>query len=155
MFQRILTKEQALQKLRHYCAYQERSHYEVKEKLYAFKLRKQIVEEIISLLIEDDYLNESRFATQFTLGKFRMKQWGRIKIKAALQQKQVSAYNVKSALSQIDEEEYFKTIKKLAEKKMKTLTAETNYNKKHKTIQYLLQKGFENNVIYRALEQPE
>ena len=81
------SKEQALQKLRHYCAYQERCHAEVKEKLYSFGLRKQMVEESIAQLIEEDYLNEERFAIQFAGGKFRMKQWGRVKIKHELKQK--------------------------------------------------------------------
>jgi regulatory protein len=152
MFQRSVTKEQALQKAKHYCAYQERSHAEVKEKLYSFKLRKSDVEEILSSLIEEDYLNESRFATQYASGKFRMKHWGRIKIKISLTQKQVSAYNIKSALAQIDEAEYLKTIERLAEKKGKELKGETAFVKRHKIIQYLLQKGFENNVICRVLD---
>jgi regulatory protein len=154
MFQRSITKEQALQKAKHYCAYQERCHYEVKEKLYSFKLRKSEVEELLSALIEEDYLNESRFATQYTLGKFRMKHWGRIKIKMSLSQKQVSTYNIKSALAQIDEAEYIKTIEHLAEKKEKELKGETAFVKRHKIIQYLLQKGFENNVICRVLDSP-
>ena len=72
----MLSKEQALQKIRHFCGYQERSHREVKEKLYSFKLRKQVVEEIICELIEESYLNEERFAIQFAGGKFRMLNWG-------------------------------------------------------------------------------
>jgi regulatory protein len=79
-FKKQLTKEQALQKARHYCGYQERSHAEVKEKLYSFGLRRQEVEESLSQLIEEDYLNEERFAQQFAGGHFRMKQWGRVKI---------------------------------------------------------------------------
>src|ERR1044072_7160246 len=119
-----LTKEQALQKLRHYCAYQERCHVEVKEKLYSFGLRKQMVEESISQLIEEDYLNEERFAIQYAGGKFRMKQWGRVKIKHALQQKQVSTYCVNKAMKEIDEEDYEKTLHKLAEQKWNSVTGE-------------------------------
>ena len=74
-FKKYLTKEQALQKAKHYCGYQERSHTEVKEKLYALGLRKQEVEESLSQLIEEDYLNEERYARQFAGGHFRMKQW--------------------------------------------------------------------------------
>src|SRR5687767_15443183 len=115
MFQRKqLTKEQALQKLRHYCAYQERCHVEVKEKLYSFGLRKQMVEESIAQLIEEDYLNEERFAIQFAGGKFRMKQWGRVKIKYALKQKQVSEYCIKKAMKELDEKDYGNTLQKLA-----------------------------------------
>ena len=80
MQKKFLTKEEALQKLRQYCAYQERSHYEVQQKLYELGIRKAEHDEIISTLIEEDYLNEERFAIQFVGGKFRMKEWGRKKI---------------------------------------------------------------------------
>src|SRR5450432_470130 len=105
-----LTKEQALQKARHFCAYQERCHNEVKEKLYSFGLWKKDVEETISLLIGDDYLNEERFAIQFAGGRFRMKQWGRVKIRYELKQRQLSEYCIKKALAAIDEEDYHKTL---------------------------------------------
>ena len=100
MFKRAsLSLEQALQKLRHYCGYQERCHQEVKEKLYSLGLRKQDVETAIATLIEEDYLNEERFATQFAGGHFRLKQWGRVKIRFELKLKQVSEYNIKKALA--------------------------------------------------------
>ena len=78
--QNRLTKEQGLEKIKPYCAYQERCHREVKEKLYSYGLRKAEVEEILSFLIEENYLNEERFAVQFAGGKFRIKQWGKKKI---------------------------------------------------------------------------
>lgn len=155
MFQRKqqLTKEQALQKLRHYCAYQERCHMEVKEKLYSFGLRKQVVEESISQLIEEDYLNEERFAIQYAGGKFRMKQWGRVKIKHALQQKQVSTYCVNRAMKEIHEEDYEKTLHKLAEQKWNSVTGEgvNLFVKMSKTSDYLLQKGFESELVRAAI----
>ena len=151
MFQKKqqLTKEQALQKLRHYCAYQERCHMEVKEKLYSFGLRKQMVEESISQLIEEDYLNEERFAIQYAGGKFRMKQWGRVKIKHALQQKQVSTYCVNKAMKEIDEDDYEKTLHKLAEQKWNSVTGEgvNLFVKMSKTSDYLLQKGYEPELV--------
>src|SRR5688500_6130993 len=98
-----LTPEQAFQKIKQYCAYQERSHAEVKEKLYSFSLFKSDVESLISRLIEEDYLNEERFAKMFAGGKFRMKHWGRVKIRYELKQKQVSEYNIKKALQEIAE----------------------------------------------------
>ena len=103
MYKQQLTKEQAHQKAKHYCAYQERCHSEVKEKLYGFGLRKLDVEELMSKLIEEDYLNEERFAVQFAGGRFRLKQWGRVKIKYELKQKQVSEYLIKKAMKTIDE----------------------------------------------------
>lgn len=113
---KFLTKEQALQKLRQYCAYQERSHYEVQQKLYELGIRKAEHDEIIATLIEEDYLNEERFAMQFVGGKFRMKDWGRKKIYYALKEKKVSDYSIKKALQQIDEEAYQEVLRELAEK---------------------------------------
>src|SRR5690349_25179864 len=123
-FKKQLTKEQALQKARHYCGYQERSHAEVKEKLYSFGLRQQEVDEILSLLIEENYLNEERFAIQFAGGHFRMKQWGRVKIKYGLKQKRVSEYCIKKAMKEIDDEDYLKTLQRLAEKKWDSVKGE-------------------------------
>lgn len=144
MFKQHHTKEQAHQKAKHYCAYQERCHSEVKEKLYGFGLRKVEVEELLSTLIEEDYLNEERFAIQFAGGRFRMKQWGRVKIKYELKQKQVGEYNINKAIKAIDEKDYKATLYKLFEQKMKQLSTEKNqFTKKRKLQDYLLQKGFE------------
>jgi regulatory protein len=151
-FKKQLTKEQALQKARHYCGYQERSHAEVKEKLYSFGLRKQEVEETLSKLIEDDYLNEERYARQFAGGHFRMKHWGRVKITYELKQKQVSEYCIRKALKEIDEDDYLKTLDKLAADKWHSLRTETNlFSKMRKTQDYLLQKGYESGLIKQAI----
>ncbi|HUP10668.1 MAG TPA: regulatory protein RecX [Niastella sp.] len=156
MFQKKqqLTKEQALQKLRHYCAYQERCHMEVKEKLYSFGLRKQMVEESIAQLIEEDYLNEERFAMQYAGGKFRMKQWGRVKIKHALQQKQVSTYCINKAMKEIGEADYEKALYKLAEQKWNSVTGEgvNLFVKMSKTTDYLLQKGYEAELVRGVIQ---
>lgn len=150
-----LTKEQALQKLRHYCAYQERCHSEVKEKLYSFGLRKQQVEESISQLIEEDYLNEERFAIQFAGGRFRMKQWGRVKIQYELKQKQVSVYCIKKALQQFDEADYQKTLEKLTRDKWDSVKGAgvNQFVKMSKTTDYLLQKGYESGLIRQEIEK--
>jgi regulatory protein len=148
-----LTKQQALQKIRHYCSYQERSHKEVKEKLYSFGLYKKDVEEIITELIENNYLNEERFATQFAGGKFRLKQWGRKKIQYELQQKGVSPYCIKKGLKEIDEAEYLKTLLKLTTAKWNNLAHEQYLNRQAKTHAYLLQKGFEPSLISQAIQQ--
>jgi regulatory protein len=149
MIQRkYLTKEQALQKAKHYCGYQERSHNEVKEKLHLLGLWKKDVEEVISTLIEENYLNEERYAVAFAGGKFRMKNWGRVKIKYELQQKKISAYCIKKAMKEIDDEDYKKTFSKLAELKWGSLKGEKNiFIKKRKTQDYLMQKGFEYELI--------
>ena len=126
MYKQTFTPDQALPKAKHYCAYQERCHSEVKEKLYSFGLNKKEVEQILSQLIEENYLNEERFAMQFAGGRFRIKQWGRVKIKYELKQKQVSEYCIKKALAAIDERDYQKTLQKLFDAKLKTLKSEKN-----------------------------
>jgi regulatory protein len=148
-----MTRDQALQKARHYCAYQERSHAEVREKLYSLGLYQKDVEEAISVLIEENYLNEERFALQFASGHFRMKSWGRIKIRYELRQKQVGEYCVKKALAAIDEEDYQRTLAKLAESKWDNLSKEKNgFTRRQKTRQYLLQKGYEQGLVDEAIK---
>jgi regulatory protein len=141
----------ALQKLRQYCAYQERSHYEVLQKLWDLGVRKADHDEIITSLIEDDYLNEERFAIQFAGGKFRMKEWGRKKIWYALKEKKVSDYCIKKGLKSIDDESYEKTLNSLAEKKYVSLKGEQYLTRRKKTIDFLLQKGYEPELINKAL----
>jgi regulatory protein len=150
---RRIGKEQALQKLKHYCGYQERSHVEAREKLYSFGLYKQEVEECISRLIEEDYLNEERFAIAYAGGKFRMKQWGRIKIRQGLKERRVSEFCIKKSLKEIDEKKYEETLKKLTSGKWKELGSEKNiFIKMRKTQDYLLQKGYELNLVAAAIQ---
>ena len=147
------TPEQSLPKIKQYCAYQERCHKEVREKLYSFGLNKEEVDEIISTLINENYLNEERFAIQFAGGKFRMKHWGKNKIKQALKFKQVSDYCIKKALKEIDHISYERAFQKLAEQKLKTLKSERNiFVKKRKLQDFLLQRGFENELIKDVLK---
>ncbi|MGZ3838982.1 MAG: regulatory protein RecX [Flavisolibacter sp.] len=153
MQRKILTTEQALQKLRQYCAYQERSHYEVQQKLYELGMRRADHDAILATLIEEDYLNEERFAMQYVGGKFRMKDWGRKKIYYALREKKVSEYSIKKALSQIDEEAYAAVLQELAEKKYESLAKETPLLRKRKTMDYLLQKGYESELVSAALKR--
>ncbi len=152
MYKKQLTKEQALQKLKHYCGYQERCHSEVREKLYQLGVWKKDHGEIIATLIEESYLNEERFAIAFAGGRFRMKQWGRNKIKYELKQKQASDYSIRKALKQIDEEEYLSVLKKLADEKYASLKREQYLVRKKKTMDYLMQRGFEGELVREAVE---
>jgi regulatory protein len=153
MYLQKLTKEQAYQKAKHYCAYQERCHTEVKEKLYGFGLYKKEVEELMANLVEENYLNEERFAIQFAGGRFRIKHWGKVKIKYELRQKQVSDYCIKKALSSIDEKDYERTLLKLFNEKKKTLKTEKNiFIRKRKISDYLMNKGFETDRINEYLK---
>lgn len=152
MQKKQLTREQALQKLRQYCAYQERCHYEVEQKLWKLGVKKKEHGEIMASLIEDDYLNEERFAIQYAGGKFRMNDWGRKKIFYALKEKKVSDYSIQKALKQIEAEDYEKTIATLARKKYDQLREEQYLVRKKKTMDYLLQKGYEAELVNRIIE---
>ena len=151
-YKKHLTKEQALQKLKHYCAYQERSHAEVKEKLNGLGVWRKDQDEIIATLIEENYLNEERFAIAFAGGRFRIKHWGRVKIKYELKQKQVSEYCIKKALKQIEEEEYLRVLTKLANEKYLSLKGEQYLVRKKKLTDYLLAKGYEPALINQVAE---
>ncbi len=142
---------QAFEKIKSYCAYQERSHYEVKEKLYGYGLRKEEVDRILAALITENYLNEQRFAEAYASGKFRIKHWGRYKIKQGLLAKRVSEYCIRKALSQIGEEEYYETLRKIIEKKSLSLREKNPLLKKQKLLNYAVSKGFESDLAHEIL----
>ena len=147
-----LSLEQALQKLRHYCGYQERSHQDAREKLYSFGLRKTDVESAIATLISEDQLNEERFAIQFAGGHFRLKHWGRVKIRYELKGKGVSDYCIKKALATIEETDYDRTLSDQATRKWESLAGETDtFIRRRKVQDYLLQKGYEADRIGAAI----
>jgi regulatory protein len=152
---KTLNKEQVYQKLRHYCAYQDRCHAEVKSKAYTFGLRKADVEELTSRLIEEGCLDEERFAISFAGGKFRMKQWGKMKIKAELKQRQISEYCIAMALAEIDDNKYQETLHKLAVKRWNSIKGQgTNlFVKMAKTRDYLLQKGYEAHLVSALIKE--
>lgn len=152
-FIKRLTKEQALPKIKHYCTYQERSHKEVKEKLYGLGLYKSDVEELMAQLIEEDYLNEERFAIQYAGGRFRMKHWGRVKIQMGLKERQISSYCIKKAMAAIENVAYEKTLHQLAAKKWASLKSEQYLSREGKTRNYLLQKGYESSMVQQAILQ--
>lgn len=148
--------DQAMKKAMHFCAYQERSHAEVREKLYGFGLHKDEVEELMARLISENFLNEERYALAFAGGRFRMKQWGKVKIRQALKAKGVSDYCIKLALASIDPDAYYNMLVKLAKSKWESLSKERNpYIRKGKARLYLLQKGFEQDLVDESLRQAE
>ena len=145
--------EKAFEKAKYYCAYQERSHAEVKKKLYGFGLYKNEVEILMSRLIEDNYLNEERFALAFAGGKFRIKQWGKTRIKYELKLRQVSDYSIKKAIAAIPDEYYKKALQELATDKLAALKTEQNiFTKKSKLQNYLVSKGYEFPLIAEILK---
>jgi len=125
----------------------------VKQKLYGFGLYRQDVEETISKLIEENYLNEERFAIAFAGGRFRSKHWGKVKIEYELKQKKVSPYCIRKAMDEIDDSDYRKTLLQLARKKWSALKGPgaTDYVKSSKTTSFLLQRGFERTLIASAI----
>jgi regulatory protein len=148
---KITNPEIALIKMQSWCAYQERCQQEARDKLYGFGLWPDAVENIISSLIESNFLNEERFAMQFVHGKHVIKKWGRIKIKIELKQKRVSDYCIKKAMAQIDDTEYMTALRKLIETKQR-LTNERNPIKlKLKVLNYALSKGYEKDLVFDVL----
>ncbi|MBK8079859.1 MAG: RecX family transcriptional regulator [Saprospiraceae bacterium] len=145
------TKENVKLNIETYCVYQERCHEEVRSKLLNHGIYGELLEEIISDLIENNYLNEERFAIQFAGGKFRMKKWGKVKIKQALLIKKVSAYSVREALSRIGDEEYLQSIKYWIEKRG-GIRGNEAYEEKMELIRFLQSKGFEMEWINMAME---
>jgi regulatory protein len=154
IYKKAITPEQAYQKLKHYCAFQERCHSEVKEKAWSLGLKKTDVEELTSKLIEENCLNEERFARLFAGGKFRIKQWGRVKIIAALKQKKVSSYCITGAINEIEEAAYRETLQRLAEKKWKSVRGRgvNRFVKMTRTRDFLLLKGYESPLVANAIK---
>jgi regulatory protein len=144
-----LAKE--LNLIRKYCAYQERSQQEVRDKLYSLGLHRSEVEQIISMLITENFLNEERFAIAYAGGKFRMKQWGRNKIKASLKQKKISDYCIRKALHEINEKNYLKTLGNLISEKGKSVKEQNPLKKKYKIAQYAISRGFEAELVWDLL----
>ncbi len=143
-----------LEKIKHYCAYQERCHSEVRNKLLEMNVYGEELEDYISILITENFLNEERFACSYASGKFNVKQWGRNKIKYHLRGKQISAYLVQKALQEIDEAEYAAVLEKLAQRKFDTLKSEKNkFILMQKVSHYLLQKGFEHELVNTVVRQ--
>lgn len=151
--QKKLTPLAAREKIKHWCAYQERSPRETEIKLYEYGLSKAEAEQIIAHLIESNFLNEERFALAFAGGKFRIKKWGRMKIKAELKARQISVYSINKALQQIDDAAYETAIKKLLEQKAKSVKEPNKIRKAYKLIQFAASRGFEKDIVAPLVEE--
>ncbi|HTD97774.1 MAG TPA: regulatory protein RecX [Mucilaginibacter sp.] len=149
---KITDEKVALAKAEHYCAYQERSQQEVRDKLYEWGLYPDAVENVIVRLIDGNFLNEERFANAYTRGKFNQKGWGRIKIKQGLKFKKVSDALIKKALNSINGDDYFEMLNKILQKKAALLTEKVPYKRKYKLQQYALSRGYENDLISEVLK---
>ena len=148
-------KQQSRAKAMKYCAYQERTQQEVRDKLYGYGLYPDAVEEVLTDLISEDFVNEERYAQSFARGKFRQNRWGRIKIRRELQQKQLSRYCIEKGLQEIDSEAYAETLFKLMSDKWALLAQEETYARKHKTVRYVLGKGYEAELAWKVINEIE
>lgn len=147
------TVKEATRKMESYCAYQERCHKEVEIRLKEMNLIDLAKEVIILHLLEHDFLNEERFSKTFARGKFRIKKWGKQRIMRELRMKSISDYNIKSALKEIDDVEYYKTFNELAEKRLLELNETDVYKKRKKMADYLLYRGWETALVYKKITE--
>lgn len=147
------TPTQAREKIRHYCAYQERSHKEVRNKLFDYGLYASEVDEIITEIIGDGFLNEERYAKAFAGGKFRIKKWGRLKIKNELEANGLTQNCIRVGLKEISDQDYAVTLKHILEKKLAQLTDDNLFVKRDKAARYAIQKGFEPELVWKELKE--
>ena len=140
-------------KLKQYCSYQDRCHNEVENKLSKFNLISQAKDQILFNLINEDYLNETRFCKSFVRGKFKIKNWGKRRIIQELKSRKISEFNIKKGLSEINEIEYLEKFENLFNKKLSSLGNQSVINKKKKIFSYLSYRGWETNLIYEKINQ--
>ena len=151
----VFSVKEAVHKIEHYCAYQERCHEEVVQKLRSMKMDSDEIDSILVHLISDNFLNESRFACSFARGKHRIKFWGKIRIVNELKFRKITQYNINLALKEISNDEYLETFEKIAIRNWDSIK-ETNIQKKRKKFcDYLLRKGFESNLVYEKVKELE
>lgn len=146
-----VTKEDALAKMQRYCAYQDRCHQEVRSRLLDMGVYGDWLEEIMLQLIEENFLDEERFARSFARGKFRIKQWGRNRILQELKQRNISGYCIRKALEEIDERDYRRTLEALLLKKAENLPEEGPFNRNNKLARYAVGRGFEPELTWQAI----
>ncbi len=147
--------KEAIQKIEHFCAYQERCHEEVISKLWSMKMSTDEIDEIMAHLIAGNFLNETRFACSFARGKHRIKNWGNIRIVNELKQRKISSYNINLALKEISTDEYENSFNTLAERHWENMTERNSLKKRKKFCDFLLRKGFESDLVYAKVKQLE
>lgn len=145
-------RQQAKAKAAKYCAYQERTQQEVRDKLYQYGLYSEAVEEVLSELITDGFINEERYAQAYCRGKFGQNKWGRIKIAMGLKQKGLSTYCIRKGMREIEEADYQQQLTDLCQRKWQSLEGEDTYQRKNKTARYLMGKGYETDLVWKTLE---
>ena len=147
------TLTEATKKIERYCAYQERCHKEVTEKLKRMNMIPEAIDQILGHLIQENFLNEERFAKTFARGKFNIKKWGANRIVRELKFRDISAYNIKSALAEIQDEDYLTTFDELARKRLSQIKETNPFKKKKKLADYLLYRGWESHLVYEKANE--
>jgi regulatory protein len=147
-----LTPLQAWEVMKHWCAWSERCHYDCAQKLRQHGLNAAETDTLLARLVEENYLNEERYAVQFAGGHFRLKKWGRRKIEMALRQKQVSDYCIRKAMAQLEDEPYQQNLQKLAATKWKAAAAKTPAQRWFAVKRHLLQKGYTPREVLQTLQ---
>ncbi|MEQ8218120.1 MAG: regulatory protein RecX [Arenibacter sp.] len=143
--------DEATKKLEGYCAYQDRCHKEVISKLREMHMIPQAIELIVGHLIQDNFLNEERFARSFARGKFKIKKWGKNRIVNELKHREISKYNITLALEEIESKEYLKTFNTLAQKRLAEIREKDLQKRRKKLADYLLYRGWESGMVYEKV----
>ncbi len=147
------SEEEALIKLQKYCVYQDRCHSEVESKLRELGIYGESMDNVIVELINENFLNEERFARSYARGKFRLKKWGRMKIQQNLKMKRVSKYCIKKGMEEIEEVEYLEVLENMLRKKIREYRAPNFYQKKQKAGKYAIIKGYESGLVWNFIGQ--
>jgi regulatory protein len=147
------TRAQALPKIYHFCAYQERSHQEVRQKLFDLGLYASDVDELLSQMISEGFLNEERFAKAFAGGKFRMKRWGRLKIVHELEAKGLTKNCIKAGLKEIDDEDYLQALAEVLEKRATQVDEPDAFVRRDKIARHAIQRGFEPELVWKLVKE--
>jgi len=151
--QKSYTVTEATKKAERYCAYQERCHFEVVTKLRGMRMIPEAIDLIITHLIQNDFLNEERFSRSYARGKFRVKNWGKEKIIAELRRRNISNFNIKLALEEIDEKDYLTKLDLIAKKKLAQIKEADLQKRRKKLADYLLYRGWEIDVVYSKISE--
>jgi regulatory protein len=144
-------QKQILIKLASFCAYQERTLKEVRQKLREWEVAEDDAEPVIAELIAQNYLNEERFARSFARGKFRVKKWGRLKIRQEMKLRGLSNELIQKGLTEIDGDAYEEVLRDLLEKKARSLRGES-LAVKQKIVRFALSRGFESDIVWDLLK---
>jgi len=153
MAKKVFTVDEIKKKLEFFCVYQDRCHKEVENKLKEYRVIPEAREMILLSLLQDNFLNEERFAKSFARGKFRIKKWGKERIVRELKFREISGYNIKTALKEINEKEYIETLYELVDKKNNSITETNIYKRKKKVVDYVRYRGYESSLIFKVVNE--